>query len=142
MSAVTVWVGLEERFKTIQGVDGGVRLGEPTAIQATPLLYAGYDTADQVMRSTAPARNLDGITHIFGVRIVFDYQDNPQAEMQLLTLADSVPSAINLDPRLGGRLNGGVATSTRAQSGYAVIAKKLYRVLDFVVTVLEKREAT
>lgn len=140
MSAATVWVGLEERFRTIQGL-AAIQLGEPTAIETTPLLYAAYDSVDTIMRSSAPARNLDGLTHIFGVRLVFDYQDNPSAEMQLLTLADSVPSAINDDPRLGGRLSGGVAVSTRAQSGFAVIAKKVYRVLDFVVTVIEKKSA-
>lgn len=142
MSAVSVWIGLEERFRTIEGIDGGVHLGEPTAITATPYLYAAYDTADQLLRSQAPARNQDGITHTFGVRIVFDYQENAQAEMQLLTLADSVPAAINTDPRLGGRLQAGIARSMNAASGFAVIAKKTYRVLDFVVTVLEKREAT
>lgn len=141
MSAVTVWVGLEERFKTIAGLSA-IMLGEPTGIQTTPLLYAAYASADQVMRSTAPARNLDGITHIFAVRLVFDYIDNPQSEMQLLTLADSVPAAINADPRLGNRLNGGMARSTAAITGFATIAKKIYRILEFTVTVIEKREAT
>lgn len=142
MSAVTVWQGLEERFRTIEGLDGGVHLGELTSVELTPLLYAAYDNANQIMRSTAPARNIDGITHIFAVRLAFDYQDNPQAEMQLLALADSVPSAINDDPRLGNRLAGGVATSTAALTGFAVIAKKVYRVLEFTVTVIEKRQAT
>jgi hypothetical protein len=142
MSAATVWVGLEERFRTIDGLLGGVHLGEPTAIEQTPLLYAAYDNVDQVMRSTAPARNMDGLTHVFAVRLVFDQHANPQAEMQLLNLADSVPSAINDDPRLGGRLYGGVASSNRAVSGWANIAKKVYRVLEFSVTVVEKRPAT
>jgi hypothetical protein len=53
-----------------------------------------------------------------------------------------VPSAINDDPRLGGRLYGGVASSNRAVSGWANIAKKVYRVLEFSVTVVEKRPAT
>ena len=141
MSAVLVWQGLAEAFRTIDGLTT-ILLGEPTSIQETPLLYAGYASADQIMRSQAPARNLDGITHLFAVRLVFDYQDNPQAEMQLLTLADSVPSAINADSRLGGRLAGGVAKSTSAISGFAMIAKKLYRVLEFEVTVIEKRTAT
>lgn len=141
MSAVSVWAGLYERFVTIDGLVGGIHLGEPTSIQATPLLYAGYASADQIMRSQAPARNLDGMTHTFAVRLVFDYQDNEQAEMQLLTLADSVPAAINVDPRLGDRLYGGVAKSTNALSGFAMIAKKLYRVLEFEVTVIEKRQA-
>lgn len=95
MSAVTVWQGLEERFRTIVGLAVPPILGEPTAIHATPLLYAGYASADQIMRSVAPAHNIDGLTHIFAVRLVFDDQDNPMAEMQLLTLADSVPQAIS-----------------------------------------------
>lgn len=141
MSAVTVWAGLEERFRTIAGLRA-IQLGEPTAITVTPLLYAGYASADQVLRSQAPARNLDGITHTFAVRLVFDFQDNSQAEMQLLTLADSVPAAINADPRLGGRLYGGVARANSVISGYATIAKKLYRVLDFDVVVIEKAQST
>lgn len=141
MSAVDCWVGLEERFRTIQGLSA-VQLGEPFAIEATPMLYAAYDNVNQIMRSTQPARNLDGLTHIFAVRLVFDYQSSPDAEMQLLTLADSVPAAINDDPQLGGRLHGGVATSTRAISGWAVVAQKRYRVLEFQVTVIEKRAAS
>jgi hypothetical protein len=133
MSAATVWQGLEERFKTIEGI-AAIVLGEPTSIQATPLLYAGYAGATQIARSTAPAHNLDALNHEFAVRIVF--------EMELLTLADSVPSAINDDPRLAGRLHGGMARALLAFSGYAVVAKKLYRVLDFTVTVIEKAEAT
>lgn len=140
MSAVTVWQGLVERFQTIEGL-AAIHLGEPTSIQATPLLYAGYASGNQIMRSVQPARNQDGITHIFGVRLVFDYLDNPQAEMQLLTMADSVPAAINVDPRLAQRLYGGYATSTAVISGFARIADKLYRVLDFTVTVIEKRIA-
>jgi hypothetical protein len=142
MSAASVWVGLTERFQTIEGLPGGVHLGEPTAITETPLLYAAYQSATQIFRSNAPARNLDGLTHVFAVRLVFDYVDNPQAEMQLLTLADSVPSAIAEDPRLGARLTKGIATSTAALTGFAVIAKKVYRVMEFTVTVIEKIEAT
>ena len=142
MSAVTVWVGLAERFQTIDGLAGGVHLGEPTAITETPLLYAAYASADQVFRSNSPARNLDGLTHVFAVRLVFDYVDNPNAEMQLLTLADSVPTVIADDPRLGARVTSGIATSTAAITGFAVIAKKIYRVLEFTVTVVEKKEAT
>jgi hypothetical protein len=140
MSAVTVWVGLEERFRTIDGI-AAIVLGEPSSVQATPLLYAAYAGADQIFRSSAPARNLDGITHTFAVRLVFDYQDNPQAEMQLLHLADSVPAAINEDPRLDDRLYSGIASSTAALSGFARIADKTYRILEFTVTVKEKRSA-
>jgi hypothetical protein len=32
MSAATVWQGLEERFKTIEGI-ASIVLGEPTSIQ-------------------------------------------------------------------------------------------------------------
>jgi hypothetical protein len=140
MSAISVWAGLHERLRTIDGISA-VLLGQPTTIQATPLIYAEYASATQIMRSSAPARNLDGITHVFSVRIVFDWQENSGAEMQLLTLADSVPQAINDDPRLGGRLTGGIASSTSALSGFAMIAQKLYRVLEFQVEVKEKASA-
>ena len=129
MSALTIWQGLFERFQTIEGLKA-IILGEPTTIQETPLLYAAYASASQIMRSQAPARNLDGIVHEFAVRLVFDYQSNPDAEMQLLTLADSVPYAINLDARLGGRLTGGVASCSSAISGFVLIASKLYRILE------------
>lgn len=140
MSAVLIWQGLEERFRAIEGLRA-IMLGEPTTVQETPLLYAAYASASQVMRSQAPARNLDGIVHEFAVRIVFDYQSNPDAEMQLLTLADSVPYAINLDSRLGGRLTSGVASCSSAITGFIQISSKLYRILEYQVTVTEKRSA-
>lgn len=142
MSAVTVWVGLEERFKTIDGLPGGVHLGEPSSVHEAPLLFAMYTGADQIMRSQRPATNMDGLSHAFTVYIVFDDADYAQAEMQLLTLADSVPSAINDDPRLDNRLYSGIASSTVALSGHYVVATKLYRALQFTVTVVEKRQAT
>jgi len=140
MSALTIWQGLEERFRTIEGLQA-IILGEPGSIQKAPLLYAAYASANQIMRSERPARNLDGIIHEFAVRIVFDYQSNPDAEMQLLTLADSVPYAINLDSRLGGRLTSGVASCSSAITGFIQIADKLYRILEFAVSVTEKRSA-
>ncbi len=141
MSAVTVWQGLEERFRTIDGLKAIV-LGEPTTISVTPLLYAGYANNNQLLRSNAPARNIDGIEHVFAVRLVFDYQENAQAEMQLLTMSDAVPAAIADDPRLGGRLNGGLARISDVVSGFDTIAQKRYRVLDYTCSVIEKREAT
>lgn len=141
MSAATVWAGLDERFRTIEGI-AAVLLGEPTTVHATPLLFAEYASADQIMRSVAPAHNIDGLTHIFTVWILFDTQENAQTEMQLLTLADSVPRAINIDPRLAQRLYGGYATSTSALAGRMSVASKLYRALQFTVTIKEKAAAT
>jgi hypothetical protein len=141
MSALTVWQGLEERFRTVQGLRT-VLLGNPTGDLDLPGLYTAYQQFTRPLRNARPARNVTGMTHLFASRLVIRWVDFQQAEMQLLTLIDAIPDSIDLDPRLGGRLNSGLAYCADGISGFAEIGNVLYRVVDFSLQVLEKREGT
>lgn len=141
MSAVTVYQGLEECFRRVAGPLSLI-LGDPTTIQNPPCLITAYASLEETLQSNPPARNVNGATHVFSHRLAIKWQDNPQAEMQLLTLIGSIPAAVRADPHLGGRLNKGMARITSGVCGYAEYSKETFRIVDYVCTVLEKEEAT
>ena len=117
MSALTCWQGLEQVFRTIDGLRG-VMLAEPTGDMDLPCLYTAYQSFDRPLRNSPPARNVTGMHHIFACRLVIRFVDNAQCEMQLLTLLDAIPDAIDLDPKLGGRVNSGMAYCGSGRDGF------------------------
>lgn len=139
MSAVTVWQGLEARLKTIQGLTN-IMLGEPTTIQDSPALIVVYGGQEVKLRSSPPAQNLNGIEHTFAIRLAVKWQDNAQAEMQLITLVDAVARVI--DPHLGQALSRGLARPPTALTGFAEYGKEKFRVADYTCLIFEKYEAT
>lgn len=141
MSALTVYTGLEAVLLQIDGLNA-VILGEPTAVHDPPLLYVAYQEFDRPLRNSPPARNLVGMAHTFALRLVIQWVDNPEAERQLLTLLDEIPDAIDADPRLDSQLEKGIARVTTGLAGFATIGGTLYRIVDYTLEVLEKREAT
>lgn len=141
MTALTVYQGLENCFKTVDGLRV-IMLGEPTAIQDAPLLYTVYQSFDRPLRNISPARNVIGMDHLFASRLVIQFVENAQCEMQLLTLLDAIPDSIDLDPRLGGRLNSGIAWCSDGVSGFATIGGAQYRVVDYSIHCMEKRQGT
>lgn len=141
MSAVTVWQGLEERLRTVDGLQN-VMLGEPQSVHDFPAVYGAYESFTHPLKSTPPARNLVGFDHLFMLRLVIRWVDNPQAEMQLLTLLTAIPLAIDADPKLGGRLLGGMANISDGAAGFADVGGVKHRVVDYTCHVLEKTEAT
>ncbi len=141
MSAVTVWQGIEERMRTIDGLQT-ILLGEPQSVHNFPALYGAYERFTRPLRNAPPARNLTGMDHLFVLRLVIQWVDNPQAEMQLLSLLDAIPDAIDRDPKLGGRITGGMAYISDGAAGFAKIGGVDHRVVDYTLHVLEKREGT
>jgi hypothetical protein len=138
MSALVCYQGLEAVFRSIPGVRS-VLLGEPTGDMDLPGVYTAYTSFTRPLRNNPPANNLTGMEHTFNTWLVIRWVENSQAEMQLLTLLDAIPDAIDADPRLGGRLTGGLARCTAGQAGYATIGGVLYRVATYTIEVLEKR---
>lgn len=134
-----MWHALEARLRTIDGLTNIV-LGEPTSIQDAPCLIGVYGSLDILLKSEPPARNINGTNHVFALRLAVKWQDNPQAEMQLLTLVDRIPAAI--DAHLGAALNKGMARCSGGVSGFAEYGKEKFRVVDYTVNVLEKEDAT
>lgn len=127
-----MYQGLEERFKTIDGLTN-IILGEPTAIQDAPALYTALARFERTQHGQVTA-----MRYTFTHRLVVQLQDNPQAEMQLLTLLNAIPASVDRSPTLGGRIVEGVAKVTGGDTGYATIGKTLYRICDYTGDVLEK----
>lgn len=141
MSAVTVYQGLEERFRTVEGLKT-IILGEPTGGHELPCLYTAYERFTRPLRNAPPARNLTAMDHTFAHRLLIRWQDFEQAEMQLLTFVDAIPDAIDRDPKLGGRLTKGYAAISEGITGFVTISNIKYRVIDFTSAIIEKREGT
>jgi hypothetical protein len=141
MSALTVYQGIEERFRTVAGLRT-ILLGSPTGDMDLPGLYTAYQAFTRPLRNAPPARNLTGMQHLFASRLVIRYVDFQAAEMTLITLLDAIPDSIDLDPRLGGRLTKGMAWCSDGITGFAEIGGATYRVVDFSIHCEEKREGT
>lgn len=138
MSALIAYQGLEAVFRSIDGIRS-VMLGEPSGDMDLPGVFTAYTSFERVLRNNPPANNLTGMEHSFTTWLVIRWVDNAQAEMQLLTLLDAIPNAIDADPRLGNRLTGGLARVSTGQAGYATIGGVLYRVVNYTIEVLDKR---
>lgn len=141
MSALTAWQGLEAAFRTIDGLRG-ITLGEPSGDLDLPAIYGAYQQFTRPLRNSPPARNQTGMGHIFACRLVIRWVENAAAEMQLITLLDAIPDAIDADPHLSGRVNDGMAWCPAGVSGFATIGGVLYRVVDYEVRVMHKIEAS
>lgn len=132
MSALTVYEGLEERLLTIDGLNA-VILGEPTGIHDPPAVYVALQSMGR-----EHANQLTAAVYTFLLRLVVRWQENAEAERELLTLANQIPAAIDADRRLAGRLMQGVAMTGDAVAGFLVIGGTTYRILDYTVTATEK----
>src|SRR5215510_10976406 len=141
MSALTIWQGLEEIYRGLDGLKA-VILGDPPTIQESPCLIVAYGSFNHPLKNNPPARNLVGFEHLFALRLAIKWQDNPSAEMQLITLIDQIALVVDADPRLGNRLVGGVAFVRTAATGFATYGKEQFRVVDYDAVIVEKREGT
>jgi len=105
----------------------------PTAVHDTPLVYS---LLDNVQRRTSAQI----VTKQYRIlhRLVVRWQDNEQAEQEIIPFVDSVPEAVADDPQLGGRLTSGYAEIKECDAGWVTIAGVEYRMLDFYATVVEK----
>lgn len=124
--------GLHERFATVSGIAKLLKY-EPTTIQAFPTLYSLLDTVER-----SQAGQLTVMRYRVLNRIIFRWQDNEQAELELIPFVNSVPAAIDADAKLGGRVDSGLARVTDIQAVFVTIGA-LYRALDIYTEVLEKQ---
>lgn len=139
MSAATIWTGLRERFLTVPGLaTNNVILGEPTAAQTLPLLYTSLARFERAMEGSPPGDNLTSMRYFFDHRLLVRWQDNANAEAELLSFVNTIPYSITSDPTLGGRISRGHARITEGVAGFVTIAGTLFRVLDFSSDILEK----
>jgi len=137
MTALIIYQGLEERFRTIPWLRN-IILGEPTAAHELPCLYTGFDRAEFPLTNAPPARNQNIDTYFFLHRLMIRWQDNEAAEMQLITWLNDIPNAIRADPKLSGRLYGGIAHISNGVSGFQTVGDTKYRIVDYTSKIIEK----
>src|SRR5262245_21397669 len=125
MSALTIAQGLQDVFRELAGLKS-IMLGEPTGSMDLPGLYIAYQEFTRPLRNSSPARNLTGMDHIFACRLIIQWVENNQAEMQLITLLDAIPDAIDRSPTLGTTIPHGVAYCPAGIAGFATIGGVLY----------------
>lgn len=133
MSALIVYQGLEERFRTIPGLQN-IILGEPTALHELPCLYTAFYRFERTQHG-----QITGMRYYFVHRLLLRWQDFPQAEMQLITMLNLIPAAIDADQKLGGRLPDGLASITDGTTGFITIGETKYRIVDYTSNTLEKQ---
>jgi hypothetical protein len=77
--------------------------------------------------------------YYFVHRLMLRWQDFAQAEMQLITMVNLIPAAIDADQKLGGRIPDGLATISDGVSGFDTIGETKYRIVDYTSSTLEKQ---
>lgn len=138
MSAATVWTALEQKLKTIPGINT-VMLGEPTAVHNAPLLYAAYQEMERFLHNHPPARNQTGDNHTFALRLILEHVDFQESERTVLNFIESIPNALDASPQLDATITAGFATISRAITAFVTIGGTEYRAVEFTCQVIEKR---
>lgn len=100
---------------------------EPTAADAAPLIYSLF-VRYELTRQGQLNKHLFRVLH----RVVVTWQDNEGAERLLVPFLESIPAAINANPRLDGLLTEGYAQIVEADGVFVVIGGVLCRGYDFV----------
>src|SRR5438105_777850 len=102
MSYETVIEGLHARFATVVGLEQNNILDhEPTSVTSFPTLYSLLDRFDR--------KEMGGVTKMTYRtlhRLLFRWQDNKQAEVELRSFVNKVAAAVDADPQLNDTLNG------------------------------------
>lgn len=147
MSYADIVTGLHERFTAVSGLNGKPILDyEPTSIQDFPTLYTLLDEFDRgADGGRAAAGQVVMMRYRILHRLCFRWQDNQQAEQELIPFVNSVPAAVDADPQLGNRLRGngagyigGMARIAECKATFVSIGGVVYRALDFYSDVYEK----
>jgi hypothetical protein len=99
---------------------------EPRSIQTSPTLYTLLDGFVRDTSGQVTAMKFR-ILH----RVCVQWQDNEQAEAELLSFVHALPAAVDADPTLGGLITKGIARISDGESGFIIISGTKYRSLDF-----------
>jgi hypothetical protein len=127
---------LHVRFATVAALSGKPMLKyEPRSVQTTPMLYSLLFTFQRERSGQITAMRYR-IMH----RLLLQWQDNEQSELELMPFVNSIPHSVDQDPTLAGLLVKGVARISDAESGFIPISNSKYRCLDFYSDVLTKAD--
>ena len=143
MSYETVLAGLHVRFATVTTprAIAAILAYEPTAVQEYPLLYSLLDSFEvkEVRVDPGTAAMVTTIVWRTAHRLCLRWQDSEECEKELRAFADSILTAVNPYPFLGGALTSGNARITEGDTGWVTIGTTECRYLDFYSMVTEKR---
>lgn len=124
--------GLQDRFETVTDLET-VLAYVPTSIGSTPMMYLLLDSA-----TTERSGQVLAVRYRVLARLVVLWQDNEQAELEVMPLVDAIIGAVEADPHLGGALNSGYARINEVDAGWDELGGVTYRVVDFFADVLAK----
>lgn len=138
MSYAAIITALHELFGAIGEGEGesfepalkAVVLGEPTSVQDAPMLYSEI----QDFAREYPGNGVK-ITYRTIHRVCVRWQDNPEAELELIGFVNSIPAAVDARPKLGGAAND--SSIAEGESGWVTIDGVAYRFMDFISEAVE-----
>lgn len=130
--SLIIYQGIEEQLRSVNGLKSLI-LGEPSEDFETPGIYSAFLRFDR-----RGLGQITGMTYYWAHRLVIRWIDNPQAEMQLITLINRICAAIDDDPTLGARVTRGVSRMDSGDAGFATINKTKYRICDFTSITVDK----
>ncbi len=138
MSYAAIITALHELFANIGEGEGedfepslkAIVLGEPTSVQDAPMLYSEIEGFAREYGGTAVK-----ITYRTVHRVCVRWQDNPEAELEMIGFVNSIPAAVDARPKLGGAAND--ASVVEGESGWVTIDGVTYRYLDLISEAVE-----
>jgi hypothetical protein len=120
VSYSTVLAALHTRLATVAGI--AVLLDyEPMSLQELPALYSLLDSVERSYGGTVVTIHYR-VLH----RLCFRWQDEEQAEQELIPFVNSVPAALDEH-----NMRGGDVTVPNVEAVFVTIGGVLYRALDF-----------
>lgn len=144
MTYLAAMPGITARLQSIAGV-GLVVAGEPSQVDAVPLIYYLFDRAETIAPGT-----LGGMQYVVMIRVLVPWKDNATSEQDIAPFVNSIPNAF--DPKtkdgaghsfakLGGLVDAAwiSAISSGERGGFWTIKGVPYRSIDFELTIKENK---
>lgn len=134
MSYALAEAALRATLKTTPGVRTVVQ-GEPTSVQAWPLVYTVFDGMTRTQQGQLTINNYRVMA-----RLCVPIGDNPISESLIAPFINSLPATVDTNATLSSTVN--IASVTEAVSGegggYHTIASTLCRTVTYTVVLVEK----
>ena len=131
MSYPLIVAALKAALEAVSGVKYTLDY-EPKAIHDAPMLYLLLDGVERDDQGNAGVKTIYDIA----ATLVIRWQDNEQAERQLIAMLDGIMGALDTDPTLGGM--NGWAGIVSAEAGYMDVSGTKYRIVVFGITAEER----
>lgn len=147
MSLAIVIEGLHERFATVLNNRGRHAILDfiPTSPQKPITLFSELQSFERGSDGKPAAGQVTAMRYRVAHRVLVRLQESSVAEDEIVPLVNQLCAAVDADPKLGGRLNGGSAgylggltRISDGEAGFLVIGGAEYRVLTIYSDTLEK----